>query len=610
MAANYQGVTVATPLLLLLLLLLPHNNDDGAFVAAASDFNNQPALKLAVMGAAEVVWDKAKHSCPEPYHLGQEMTENGDSVPIAWHNPLTNVSYLISATYRGTYASIGPTLSGALEHDCSRRVYPGLLDSLAPVGPPAGPNCTGAAQPGTCARYQPSSYANFQWLQSVHVFPNGTGFALVHNEMHGELSGNRSLCDHIGGKENHSCIVWSTDLGMTVDGGHSWQLMEKPVFALPRRYVYNNPHEGYGALGPVLHENDFYYGHVYRLYAEGAGPPGLTDSGVCTWRTPDPFDASSYRGWNGSAWSTRWLDPYTVDSAVLAPSELWRYTCATIDTGGDGSSHPQPRKFAQASPGEWIPTDWPSHVMVGWPGGRLGNGSKAPPYSISYSLGPAKPANVGGSAPFTAWAPSQYLSVADWVDPQLVGRGWEMRYPTLIDHDSPFGLIDGDHSAEVKSEGLSYGLVGNASLHLYFVVAGHSDMTMRLPVAWIDANAATPPGPFVPTAPPLQACYANESTVRSIAVSGAGTPAVNGEYRRVVGRFIDQMAVFELDPAHQLYREGGLWRIGHPSVGLDYVGMPNTEDMLGPPAYGSAWSVGTLAVRPAPAKLTCVKRGT
>ena len=66
----------------------------------------QQPPKLAPIGPAKVVWDSASESFPEP--MGGE---NGDSVPIAWHIPLTNTSYLISATYRGTYASMGPSLA-------------------------------------------------------------------------------------------------------------------------------------------------------------------------------------------------------------------------------------------------------------------------------------------------------------------------------------------------------------------------------------------------------------------------------------------------------------------------------------------------------------------
>ena len=88
---------------------------------------NSAPYKLVVTGPAEVVWNQSSESCAEP--VGGARGESGDSVPTAWHNPRTNTSYLISATYRGTYASVGPTLGGQLRHDCSQRVYPGLLDS-------------------------------------------------------------------------------------------------------------------------------------------------------------------------------------------------------------------------------------------------------------------------------------------------------------------------------------------------------------------------------------------------------------------------------------------------------------------------------------------------
>ena len=95
----------------LLLLLSSH-----ASTAVQQKQPYRPAAKLAVIGMAEVVWNRSRDGCIEP--VGGALGENGDSVPIAWHNPLTNQSYLISATYRGTYASVGPDLYGKLRHDC------------------------------------------------------------------------------------------------------------------------------------------------------------------------------------------------------------------------------------------------------------------------------------------------------------------------------------------------------------------------------------------------------------------------------------------------------------------------------------------------------------
>ena len=128
----------------------------------------------------------------------------------------------------------------------------------------------------------------------MRVYPNGSGFAVVHNEMHGELSGNRTLCSHNGRPQSggKTCILWSTVLGSTVDGGSSWQLAQKPLFTLPKKYAVDIPLQGYGALGPPLYEEGFYYGHVFRDNFDG-------NAGVCAWRTATPHDAGSYRGWNG-----------------------------------------------------------------------------------------------------------------------------------------------------------------------------------------------------------------------------------------------------------------------------------------------------------------------
>lgn len=65
-----------------------------------------------------------------------------------------------------------------------------------------------------------------------------------------------------------------------------------------------------------------------------------------------------------------------------------------------------------------------------------------------------------------------------------------MMYPVLLDHDSPFSLGTDRDSLEVRASALSYGLVGNESLHIYFVVA--RSLIVRIPVAWFDADAPVP----------------------------------------------------------------------------------------------------------------------
>lgn len=50
-------------------------------------------------------------------------------MPIAWHNPMTNTSYLISST-DCTYAAVGKTLDAVGgRHDCSHTPYKAINDS-------------------------------------------------------------------------------------------------------------------------------------------------------------------------------------------------------------------------------------------------------------------------------------------------------------------------------------------------------------------------------------------------------------------------------------------------------------------------------------------------
>ena len=85
----------------------------------------------------------------EPFHTctGQ------DSMPIAWFNRRANTSYFMSAQHERMQAGTAPTLDE----------------------PPAA--CSGSIFSSHDAHgfdSGPQSYANFQWLQSVRVFANGT----------------------------------------------------------------------------------------------------------------------------------------------------------------------------------------------------------------------------------------------------------------------------------------------------------------------------------------------------------------------------------------------------------------------------------------------------
>jgi len=504
---------------------------------------------LHPIGPAEIVWNKTKDACPQTKSLDNGdivLCEEPDSMPIAWHNPMTNTSYLISST-DCTYAAVGKTLDAVGgRHDCSHTPYKAINDS------------------------RPWTYENHQWLQSARVFANGTGFAYVHNEFHGEQRPhNVSYCSFQSKTSTGQCIEWSTDLAATVDGGRSWDIAHAPLITLPRRYIKDAAIAGYGELGSSMYHEGFYYAHVSRSYDNntGGGPPNTKGGGTCVFRSNNPTNPATYRGWNGSAWSTTWINPYTAPA--VPADRLWEHTCASVrqgttDKAAKSAAHLNPKKFA----GELTAVEgWPTHTMTGLPPGKL---SAATTYYFPNTTD-------WGDAPFSNWVPAStgQLVVDEWMDPCTIGGGrYDWMYPNLIDHASPFALshpdsnrndAGGEDADALASDGLSYGLVGNRSLYLYGVLS--REFIVRIPVAWFLPNQTLPTAPFPPQPPPKL----NPVSCLTMSVTGASNTAVNGIYRAVGPAPTPGPGATALeytkDAQHKLYNFQKLWKLGRPGKG-------------------------------------------
>eukprot|EP01063_Lacrimia_lanifica_P020062 TRINITY_DN27416_c0_g1_i1.p1 TRINITY_DN27416_c0_g1~~TRINITY_DN27416_c0_g1_i1.p1 ORF type:complete len:553 (+),score=38.56 TRINITY_DN27416_c0_g1_i1:52-1710(+) len=514
-------------------------------VVAVVDGSSVRQPRLAAVGPAEIVVNMTRDHCCRPdgacLNWAGHLGEQPDSVPGAWHNPLTNTTYLISATAWGHYATVGPSLSDLRTRVCETPVYVSVNKTT------------------------PQSYANNQWLQAARVFPNGTGVALVHNEFHGDQICRRGDCKYCS--RNHSvpgieCETWTVDLGMTYDGGATWTATHSPVLTVPKRFQKDQARSGYGALGSLIFnsEDGWYYGHVAKAKSAGA-PENRT--GFCTFRTRWPADPSTYRGWNGTAWATVWVDPYDVPQPIPA-ADLYKYECA-LATHSDRSAHPSPRVFAPDTAAAH--PEWPSAVMFGWPE-EMSN-------VMSYSF-----PEEGTGAPFTAWGNASFLDVRDWLDPHQFAT--PLMYPTVLDHDSPFSS-GVDPSDEDAATALSYGFVGNNSMHLYFVV--DRKYIARLPVAWFLAGAPTPTGPY--PAPPD-----NTPGCPVVRVTGAGMAGANGDYRIEPDLHNDHHA-YAKDGVHRVLCSGVAplpcrWTITQDGQAL-YEATAMSGTKLAPPPEG--WAV-------------------
>jgi hypothetical protein len=240
--------------------------------------------------------------------------DGADSMPVAWRSPEDGgTTFFIAAVSAGIHAFEGPTLS-SVRHKCGAPIFNSSFNET------------------------PESYANFQWLQAPHMFANGTGFGLVHNEFKSEFYPNASrYCscddhDHKHDCDPHMarCELWSTGLALTADGGRSWRLAAQPpqhlVAALPTRYVKDESVHGYGAISPILRGGDGAYYGLINI----AGTNQAQIGGNCMFRSANPSDPASYRGWDGSNFTVKWQSPYTAAAGddSVGPAGV----CSTLPT--------------------------------------------------------------------------------------------------------------------------------------------------------------------------------------------------------------------------------------------------------------------------------------
>ena len=101
-------------------------------------------------------------------------------------------------------------------------------------------------------------------------------------------------------------------------------------------------------------------------------------------------------------------------------------------------------------------------------------------WTVDYSF----PARSEHQQPFlAAWGAAQHLDIGARVPPSHPLRSaGRLLYPTILDHDAPFGLAAASGGEDAAADGLSYALVGNRSAYVYFVVG--QKLIARIPVAF------------------------------------------------------------------------------------------------------------------------------
>ena len=182
-------------------------------------------------------------------------------------------------------------------------------------------NCTPAWN--STQNPDPSMFASAEWLDSPHVFPNGTVIALVHVE-YDAMNIQVPKCPH-----NYPlCWTVTITLARSDDWGYTWRHARPPpnhlVMAVPYEFNQTQPASGWGDPSNIIVNPDdglFYFGAWNR------NTVGLQSPGTCFMRTADLTDPASWRAHGGGGvFNISLPSPYT-----MPPSDAGEHLCTVAE---------------------------------------------------------------------------------------------------------------------------------------------------------------------------------------------------------------------------------------------------------------------------------------
>jgi hypothetical protein len=244
---------------------LLHDDDSGAGVAS-------PLGSIAIVGAEQTVFDWSRDAC--------EPRDVPDSPARAFRDSSGHVQLI--ASHYVNRREVGPDLDH-LTHRCEVILRSGYDP-------------------------RPQDYDDREWIASTYTLDGRTINALVHEEYQGY--------NHPGACQSGQlleCWYNAITFARSVDAGKTYRQRPAParlVATAAYRYV---PDAGsYGLFTPsnIVRRTD---GHYYFLAR--AGEHGAQPYGTCLLRTRDLAEPASWRGWDGSGFSVRFIDPYRQDGS-------------------------------------------------------------------------------------------------------------------------------------------------------------------------------------------------------------------------------------------------------------------------------------------------------
>jgi hypothetical protein len=239
---------------------------------------NVPTVKGVLDSSRTAVFETPGQSC--------EPNDIPDAMARAFRD-YTGTVHLVAASSE-LFQSLGPTLD-SVQHSCEVGHY-------------------SAGDPN------PADFNDQTWIDSFYTLDGETIAGLTHTEYHGWA--HPGECH----SQNYSeCEYDSDTYHESKDGGYHFNSFQAPanfLAGVPYKYQIDRGPTGYSVDTNIVEWGGWYY----ALATSYAWPPGcsgqaglgrcLVQEGGSPIRTEDVFDASSWRGWNGTDFSLSFADPY------------------------------------------------------------------------------------------------------------------------------------------------------------------------------------------------------------------------------------------------------------------------------------------------------------
>ena len=258
-----------------------------ALVAANSALaQSQPGLRLELVGGPVSALENEQLAC--------ETRDFPDAPARAIH--VADGSVQLYATDRENRVNAGPDLLH-LQHRCPVIYRGGGNDD-------------------------PGAYDDRAWIASPWTPDGRTIWAVVHNEFHGHLR--KALCPT---GRYMDCWFNALTLAVSHDGGRSFQRAAgKPLVAmLPYRYdEVGLGHHGYFNPSNIVSLNGDRYMFAFATQANAQR------AGNCLLRSHAIDQPNAWRGWDGTAFTISFADPYAQPAGSVQPEH---HVCTPVDLG-------------------------------------------------------------------------------------------------------------------------------------------------------------------------------------------------------------------------------------------------------------------------------------